>query len=105
MPYELASSASSRDAAPVPRPLSSAIQRLRVLIVEDDNLNSLVMQTFLEQGLRERCGWYVTVHRVSTAEDALRAIGDGTVCPFDMMVIDQHPVSYTHLTLPTIYSV
>ena len=90
VPYKLAASASSCDTAPVPRLLSSAIQRLRVLIVEDDDLNALVMQTFFEHGVRERCGWHVTVHRVSTGEDALRAVGDGTVCPFDLMVVDQH---------------
>ena len=69
---------------------SSALRRMRVLVVEDDELNALVMQMFFEQGMRARCGWHVTVHRVPTAEAALRVMGNGTKCPFDLLVIDQH---------------
>jgi len=62
----------------------------KILIIEDDDLNVLVMQTSLEIGLKDYCGTTARVTRTRTAEEALLLIGYGEVCPFDMLVIDEH---------------
>ena len=63
---------------------------LRILIVEDDELNCLVMKTSLEVGFRNVCGTNVHVTTTHTAEDALKAIGDTADSGFDVVVSDQH---------------
>ena len=64
--------------------------QMNILIVEDDDLNVLVMQTSLEIGLKDYCGTTAKVTRTRTAEEALSLIGFGEVCPFDLLVIDEH---------------
>ena len=61
---------------------------LRVLLVEDDDLNVLVMQTCLQEGMKGEFGAAVHVTRAPTAEAALELIDD--VCAFDLIVVDQH---------------
>eukprot|EP00937_MAST-01D_sp_MAST-1D-sp2_P003107 g3107.t1 len=62
---------------------------LRVLLVEDDDLNVLVMKTSLQAGMKSEFGTDVHVTRARTAEAALQLIGDGA-CAFDLLVVDQH---------------
>eukprot|EP00937_MAST-01D_sp_MAST-1D-sp2_P003106 g3106.t1 len=62
---------------------------LRVLLVEDDDLNVLVMKTSLQAGMKSVFGTDVHVTRARTAEAALQLIGDGA-CAFDLLVVDQH---------------
>ena len=64
--------------------------QLNILIVVDDDLNVLVMQTSLEIGLKDYCGTTANVTRTRTAEEALSLIGCGEVFPFDLLIIDKH---------------
>ena len=63
---------------------------LRILIVEDDELNCLVMKTSLEVGFRIVCGNKVIITITHTVEDALEVIGDTADIEFDVVVSDQH---------------
>ena len=63
---------------------------LRILIVEDDELNCLVMKTSLEVGFRIAAGTKAHITTTHTAEDALKVIGDTSDIEFDVVVADQH---------------
>ena len=63
---------------------------LRVLIVEDDELNCLIMKTSLRAGFGAAGGTNVDVTIAHTAEDALKVIGDAAGIAFDVVVSDQH---------------
>ena len=80
-----AAAAVQLDQASVPIPTG-----LKVLIVEDDELNCLVMATSLEVGVRLAFGIKVHTTIAHTAEDALTKIGDTDDFEFDMVVSDQH---------------
>ena len=62
--------------------------KLRVLLVEDDDLNVLVMQTSLQVGMKSEFGTSVDVTRARTAEEALDLLGDANL--YDLIVVDQH---------------
>jgi CheY-like chemotaxis protein len=72
----------------LPLPQAPVPAQLRVLLVEDDDLNVLVMQTSLQAGMKSEFGTDVLVTRAHTAEEALVLVGD--VCAFDLIVVDQH---------------
>ena len=55
--------------------------KLRVLIVEDDDLNVLVMRTCLQVGPRKHYAIDAIVTRACTAEEALAIIADAERCP------------------------
>jgi len=68
----------------------SVPSELRVLLVEDDDLNFLVMQSSLAMGFSQAHGTAVKVQHSRTAEEALKLIGDSNECGFDLIVADQH---------------
>ena len=68
---------------------------MKLLVVEDEALLRHHLQTRLTESGH-------VVESVANAEEALYQTGQFN---FDLAVIDLGPVSYTHLTLPTIYSV
>jgi CheY-like chemotaxis protein len=77
--------------------LNAGVPReLRVLIVEDDDLNYLVMASSLEVGFREMHDVTVHVQHARTAEAALaiiaapRSDSDSSKFPFDVVIADQH---------------
>jgi CheY-like chemotaxis protein len=72
---------------------------MRVLVVEDDDLNVLLMKTTLEVGMREAFGVEAHIQRARTAEEALELVhslsakGPGSAesrHPFDVVITDQH---------------
>ena len=67
-------------------------KRVRVLIVDDDELNCLIMKQSLEVGFRQTHGVAVESKIVHTAEQALELID--SVCEmqgaFDVIILDQH---------------
>jgi signal transduction histidine kinase len=65
-------------------------RELRVLIVEDDDLNYLVLQTSLIMGFRIAHGTIVHPMRSSTAEAALAIIDSEAGWCFDLIITDQH---------------
>ena len=77
--------------------LNAGVPReLRVLIVEDDDLNYLVMSSSLDVGFREMHDVTVHVQHARTAEAALviiaapRSDSDSNEFPFDVVIADQH---------------
>jgi len=72
---------------------------MRVLVVEDDDLNVLLMKTTLEVGMREAFGTTAHIWRARTAEEALEMVhrfsaedpgaAEGRN-PFDVVITDQH---------------
>jgi CheY-like chemotaxis protein len=72
--------------------LSSVPRNLRFLVVEDDDLNFLIMRTSIEAGFRELSAGAVTtaVTHAKTGEEAMRLVGDGPACAYDVVVCDQH---------------
>ena len=72
--------------------LSSVPRNLRFLVVEDDDLNYLIMRTSIEAGFRELSAGAVTtaVTHAKTGEEAMRLVGDGPACAYDVVVCDQH---------------
>ena len=69
---------------------------MKVLIVDDD----AAMRASLEEQLQ--LDEEFTTHVAGTGGEALEKVKGGY---FDIILLDVRPVSYTHLTLPTICSV
>ena len=67
----------------------------RILVVEDDFDIQELLQNFLQEAGYE----------VAVANDGVEALSLFAGQRYDLIVLDIMPVSYTHLTLPTICSV
>ena len=72
--------------------MDSVPRHLRFLVIEDDDLNSLIMRTSIETGFRKLLVGAVatTTTHAKNGEEAMRLIGDGSSCAFDVVVCDQH---------------
>jgi CheY-like chemotaxis protein len=72
--------------------LDSVPRHLRFLVIEDDDLNSLIMRTSIETGFHKLLGGAVatTTTHAKNGEEAMRLIGDGSSCAYDVVVCDQH---------------
>jgi signal transduction histidine kinase/DNA-binding response OmpR family regulator len=85
-----------RDHAPAPFNTSfmdsAACRELRFLLVEDDDMNCLIMRKSIEAGFHKLSGGTVTtaITHARNGEEAMRLVGNGPTCAFDVVICDQH---------------
>jgi len=74
-----------RASAPVVRPTTKVLERIRVLVVDDNRVNREILQQRLE-------GWHMRVTCAASGEEALRLMASAAACDtaFQLAVLDMH---------------